>query len=55
MAINKAKEGKAPGDENIPNAPSMWLKSIMHPIPKSQIEDSRVPLNIRRISLMSTV
>lgn len=33
----------------------MWLRSIINPIPKSQIDDPRVPLNYRRISLFSTV
>ena len=35
--------------------PSLWLKSIINPIPKSQKDDPRVPLNYRGISLMSTV
>ena len=35
--------------------PSMWLKSIINSIPKSQNENPRVPLNYRGISLMSTV
>jgi len=35
--------------------PSMWNRSIIKPIPKSIIDDPRVPLNYRGISLISTV
>ena len=35
--------------------PSVWDKSIIIPIPKSSKSDSRVPLNYRGISLLSTV
>lgn len=35
--------------------PSMWFKSIINPIPKSQREDPRVSLNYRGISFMSTI
>lgn len=35
--------------------PSLWLKSIIKPIPKSSNYDPRIPLNYRGISLLSTV
>ena len=35
--------------------PTVWFKSIISPIPKSQKNDPRIPLNYRGISLMSTV
>lgn len=35
--------------------PSMWLKAIIKPIPKSSMNDPRVPLQYRGISLLSTV
>lgn len=35
--------------------PSVWLRSIINPIPKAQSDDPRVPLNFRGISLLSTV
>lgn len=35
--------------------PSVWLRSIINLIPKSQSDDARVPLNYGGISLLSTV
>ena len=35
--------------------PSVWLKSIINPIPKSATKDPHVPLNYRGISLLSCV
>ena len=35
--------------------PSMWLKAIIHPIPKAKGKDKRIPLNYRGISLLCTI
>ncbi len=35
--------------------PSVWLKSIISPVPKSSNKDPHVPLNYRGISLLSCV
>ncbi len=35
--------------------PSMWLKAIITPIPKSNSNDPRIPMSYRGISLLSTV
>ena len=35
--------------------PSIWLKAIISPIPKSSLKDPYVPLNYRGISLLSNV
>ncbi len=35
--------------------PSLWLKAIIKPIPKSAMTDARMPLQYRGISLLSTV
>ena len=35
--------------------PTIWLKAVIVPIPKSRLNDPRVPLSYRGISLLSTV
>ncbi len=35
--------------------PSVWLKSVINPIPKGSNKDPYIPLNYRRISLLSCV
>ena len=35
--------------------PSMWLKGVIKPIPKSHKSDPRVPLNCQEISLLPTI
>ena len=68
MAINKTKSGKSTRvkKEIIFCANylkhvlhlakyHLWLKSIINPIPKSQSDDLRVPINYSGISLMNKI
>ena len=35
--------------------PDIWVQALIHPIPKSSLNDPRIPLNYRGISLLSVI